>query len=262
MSNTASKTGSGKTTIVLSAILVLLVLFAVIVFWGIPAYRHYYITHIQYPVYGGLTAELKDSEFYEDMRSGKSFCFLGDSITAGNEIEGISWYYPLIPYIKGDIHNVSRGGWRVGNLILEEDKIPVCDIYVTAIGVNDVLFNSLGLSPEKPDDYVNGIERLVKIIRAKSPNAKFYFIAAWTMHYQDDTSNTRAAEFRTALINLCDEKGYICINPDPVLSSVLKDTGIQKYMKDKVHPNAPNGVGLYSYAVLKADHDRRAALQK
>ena len=32
MSNTASKTGSRKTTIVLSAILVLLVLFAVIVF--------------------------------------------------------------------------------------------------------------------------------------------------------------------------------------------------------------------------------------
>ena len=262
MSNTASKTGSRKTTIVLSAILVLLVLFAVIVFWGIPAYRHYYITHIRYPVYGGLTAELKDSEFYEDMRSGKSFCFLGDSITAGNEIEGITWYYPLIPYIKGDIYNVSRGGWRVGNLILEEDKIPVCDIYVTAIGVNDILFNYLGLSPEMPSDYTTGLDKLVNIIRSKSPNAKFYFIAPWTVHNQDDTANSRADEFRTALINLCDEKGYICINPDPVLSSVLKNTGIKDYMKDNFHPNASNGVGLYSYAVLKADHDRKAALQK
>lgn len=259
MSSMASKTGSHKTTIVLSAILVLLVLFALIVFLAIPAYRHYYITHIQYPVYGGMTAELQDSEFFEDMKSGKSFCFLGDSITAGNEIEGINWYYPLIPYIKGDIYNVSRGGWRVGNLILEEDKIPVCDIYVTAIGVNDILFTSLGLSPVMPSDYANGIERLVKIIKAKSPNAKFYFIAPWTVHYQDETIHSRAAEFRTVLINLCDEKGYICINPDPVLTSVLKDTGIKDYMKDNVHPNAPNGVGLYSYAVLKADHDRKAA---
>ena len=91
MSNTTGKTGSRKTTVVLSAILVLLVLFALTVFVVIPAYRQYYITHIQYPVYGGVTKELKGCDFYDDMRSGKSFCFLGDSITAGNEIEGLTW---------------------------------------------------------------------------------------------------------------------------------------------------------------------------
>lgn len=75
-----------------------------------------------------MTSNLKESEPYRDMQSGKSFCFLGDSITAGTEIDGIPWYQPLIPYIKVNILNPSCGGWMVTHLIEESDKIPVSDI--------------------------------------------------------------------------------------------------------------------------------------
>ena len=256
MSNTTGKTGSRKTTVVLSAILVLLVLFALTVFVVIPAYRQYYITHIQYPVYGGVTKELKGCDFYDDMRSGKSFCFLGDSITAGNEIEGITWYYPLIPYIKGDISNVSCGGWMVDHLIKEADNIPASDIYVIAIGVNDIMFDNYSLSAKTPDEYTARLNDLTHRIKTKAPDAKLYFITPWTFHNQDDHYNLRATDFRTALINWCNGKGYNCINPDPVLISVFEEKGTSDFMKDNFHPNAPNGVGLYSYAVLKAAHGR------
>ena len=240
----------------------LLVLFALIVFLAIPAYRHYYVTHIRYPVYGGMTKELKDCEFYEDMRSGKSFCFLGDSITAGNEIEGVTWYYPLIPYIKGEISNRSRGGWMVSNLLKESEKIPVSDIYVIAIGVNDIVFTYSPSSSKVPSKYTEDLENLVQILRSKSSDAKFYFITPWTMQGQDEATESRASDYRASLIRWCDEKGYICINPDPVLTSVFKNKGTTDYMKDNFHPNTPNGVGLYSYAVLKADHDRKGASSK
>ena len=39
----------------------------------------------KYEFYGGMTDELKDSEFFEDLQSGRSICFLGDSITAGTD---------------------------------------------------------------------------------------------------------------------------------------------------------------------------------
>ena len=251
-----TENAKNKTTIVLSAILVLLVLYALTVYVAIPAYRFYYLTHIQYPVYGGMTKELKDCEFYDDMQSGKSFCFLGDSITAGNEIGGISWYHPLIPYIKGNITNDSCGGWMIHHLIKEADNIPISDVYVIAIGVNDIIFDKYGLSAKTPDDYTSKLDELTQMLKIKAPGAKFYFITPWTFHNQDEFYNSRAVDFRAALIKWCDENDYNCINPDPVLVSVFKEKGTSDYMKDSFHPNAPNGVGLYSYAILKAAHNQ------
>ena len=252
MSTNTEKKAKSKTTIVLSAILVLLVLFALTVYVAIPAYRHYYVTHIQYPIYGGMTEELKDSGFFKDMTSGKSICFLGDSITAGNEIEGINWYYPLIPYIKGNISNDSCGGWMVYHLIKDADNIPTSDIYVIAIGVNDILFTNSVHSAKTTADYTSRLDELTQMLKTKAPGAEFYFITPWTFHNQEELYNSRAVDFRAALVKWCDENDYNCINPDPVLVSVFKEKGTSDYMKDSFHPNAPNGVGLYSYAILKA----------
>ena len=54
----------------------------------------------------------------------------------------------------------------------------------------------------------------------------------------------------------CESSGCIYINADPVISSVLADEGFEKYMFNQFHPNAPDGIGLFSYAVLKAAHDQ------
>ena len=48
-----------------------------------------------------------------------------------------------------------------------------------------------------------------------------------------------------------DDTDYKYINPDPVIQSVIAEEGSDKYMCNDFHPNAPDGVGLFSYAVLK-----------
>ena len=47
----------------------------------------------------------------EDMESGMSFCFVGDSITRGSVTDDIPWYEPMKPFITGEIMNFSEGGW-------------------------------------------------------------------------------------------------------------------------------------------------------
>ena len=256
MKSADMKKGISKTTIVLSVVLVMLVAGAILFFKFSPQIRKYYVVHRNYKVYGGMTDELKDSEFYEDMLSGKSFCFLGDSITAGSVTEDIPWYQPLTPYISGTVSNFSRGGWTVSNLIDKADNIPEADIYIIAIGINDILF------PEDEDSAPTALEfaarckELGELLTNRSPGSKIYFILPWSFIDSDTSFVERGNRFRSALAQTCIAKGYRYINPDPVIQSVIEDEGASKYMYNDFHPNAPDGIGLYCYAVLMDAHDR------
>lgn len=256
MKSADMKKGISKTTIILSVILVMLVAGAILFFKFSPQIHNYYVVHRNYKVYGGMTDELKDSEFYEDMLSGKSFCFLGDSITAGSVTEDIPWYQPLTPHISGTVSNFSRGGWTVSNLIDKADNIPEADIYVIAIGINDILF------PEDEDSAPTALEfaarckELGEILTNRSPGSKIYFILPWSFIDSDTSFVERGSRFRSALAQTCIAKGYRYINPDPVIQSVIEDEGASKYMYNDFHPNAPDGIGLYCYAVLMDAHDR------
>ena len=95
-----------------------------------PKIDHYRILHQRYELYGGMTDDLKDSELYKDLQSGKPICFLGDSITFGATTNGVPWYQPMVPYIKGKVFNYSTSGWQVKDLINNIDNIPVADIYI------------------------------------------------------------------------------------------------------------------------------------
>jgi len=256
MKSADMKKGISKTTIILSVVLVMLVAGAILFFKFSPQIHKYYVVHRNYKVYGGMTDELKDSEFYEDMLSGKSFCFLGDSITAGSVTEDIPWYQPLTPYISGTVSNFSRGGWTVINLIDKADNIPEADIYVIAIGINDILF------PEDEDSAPTALEfaarckELGELLTNRSPGSKIYFILPWSFIDSDTSFVERGNRFRSALAQTCIAKGYRYINPDPVIQSVIEDEGSSKYMYNDFHPNAPDGIGLYCYAVLMDAHKR------
>ena len=250
MENGGSK--SVKITIVLSIIFLLSVFgfFAFIIFSKPQA-------DITYEIYGGMTADLKDSELFEDLQSGRSICFLGDSITAGTEINGVHWYDPLVPYIKGDIYNLSMGGWMVQNLIDQTGNIPKADIYIIAIGINDVLFKNTVKSSKTPAEFAERTALLAENICDISPSAKIYFISPWTFISEKEELIESGRQYRSALRDLCAEKGYGYIDPDPIVVSVLDTEGTNKYMFNSFHPNASRGVGLFSYAVLKAAHEQR-----
>ena len=256
MKSADMKNGISKTTIILSVVLVMLVAGAILFFKFSPQIHKYYVVHRNYKVYGGMTGELKDSEFYEDMQSGKSFCFLGDSITAGSVTEGIPWYRPLTPYISGTVSNFSRGGWTVSNLIDKADNIPEADIYVIAIGINDILFPEDEDSAQTALEFASKCKELGELLTNRSPGSKIYFILPWSFIDSDTSFVERGSRFRSALAQTCIAKGYRYINPDPVIQSVIEDEGASKYMYNDFHPNAPAGIGLYCYAVLMDAHDR------
>jgi len=244
-------------TIVLAVCLLLTSAAAIFIFCFFPEIEEYIRLHRRYEVYGGVTAELRDSEFFEDMESGKSFCFLGDSITHGSATGGVTWYHPLLPYIKGSVSNVSHGGWEVLDLVLSADTIPPSEVYVIAIGINDVLFPEDENSAPTADEFINRCNQLAGQLSEISPNSKIYFIAPWSFVGTGKIYDKRGDQFRTSLSEWCDQNDYICINPDPIIMSVLENNDISKYMINDFHPNAMKGVGLFSYAVLKESHNQR-----
>ena len=139
MAENTKKVKSRKTAIALSVVFALLVLALLgIIFY--PDINDYMLRQQNNRLYGGMTAELKDSTLYKDLKSGKSICFLGDSITSGYHTDEVPWYQPLTPHIKGEVYNYSRSGWTINNLIDNSEKIPAADIYIIAIGINDILF--------------------------------------------------------------------------------------------------------------------------
>ena len=243
-------------TSVLFIILILLSSSLIIsAYW--PEIEHYRLTHQEYEIYGGMNSELRDSEFFEDISSGKSLCFLGDSITYGTATDGIHWYQPLLPYIKGEVSELSYGGWTIMDLLNISNEIPKADIYVIAIGINDVLFPDSDWSAKTDTVFVDRCNQLAEKISDLSPNAKIYFIAPWSFTGFDESLVIRGDQFRAALEEFCKTNNYSYIDPDPVITYVLEHYDKQEFMYNCYHPNAQEGVGLYSYAVLVESHNLR-----
>ena len=255
MSDNRNSKSSGKTTIALSVVFALLVL----VFLGIlfyPKIKLKLALQKNYPLYGGMTDELQDSTLYKDLQSGRSVCFLGDSITAGLTTNGVPWYQPLTPYIKGKVSNYSTSGWQVKDLTDHITDIPVADIYIIAIGINDILFENTANASVTSEDFSNNTGRLATLISSRSDGAKIYFVSPWSFCNLDESYFIRGEEFRKAMESYCGNSDCIYIDADRVISSVLNKEGTGKYMYNEFHPNAPDGIGLFSYAVLKAAHDQ------
>ena len=247
MGNTGGKKiSAGRATVILAAIFVLLI--------GSFFFAIYRLPDRSISLYGRMTRELRDSELFEDMRSGRSFCFIGDSITYGSVTDGIGWYEPMRPYIKGDIFEFAAGGWTTRSLIGEMEDIPVAEIYVIAIGINDVKFVEYGITEE---EYISNLQALSEHLLSVSPGAKMYFISPWVLWDHPEEIISRRTEFCEALSSWCDGVQRIYEDPYPVILSVLEKEGADRYMYNDFHPNSPDGVGLFSYSVLQADHMRR-----
>ena len=255
MAENTKKVKSRKTAIALSVVFALLVLALLgIIFY--PDINDYMLRQQNNRLYGGMTAELKDSTLYKDLKSGKSICFLGDSITSGYHTDEVPWYQPLTPHIKGEVYNFSRSGWTINNLIDNSEKIPAADIYIIAIGINDILFYDESYASHTSDEFAQNAGKLTSLIKDRSSEAKIYYVSPWTFCDLKQSYFDRGDEYRQALASYCESSGCIYINADPVISSVLADEGFEKYMFNQFHPNAPDGIGLFSYAVLKAAHDQ------
>ena len=192
-----------------------------------------------------------NNQLFEDFESGDSICFVGDSITYGSAFEeAIPWYDPLLPFIRGEVMNYSQGGWTSTYLVSILDELPQADIYVVAIGINDVLFIDQPLGAASAEEFVDNLNTFTDAATNLSPDATIYFIAPWPFLDQPDETYVTRQEFADAMESWCNDEGWYFMDPSDIILDVLEEVDTSVYMWNEYHPDQPEGIGLYSYAVM------------
>ena len=207
-----------------------------------------------------ITDEMRYGLLYNSIASASSVCFLGDSVTEGTKNGGIPWYEPLEEHFSGTTFlNFSKGGCTVSYLTKNVDKIPHADLYVIAIGTNDVRYRDKKVCAMTADDFVQEADKLRIKLVSNNPDARFIFIAPWYSTDGDTVSvlsykekcemNT---EYSTALKNYCENNNIGFIDANSYLKTILTRYPQNRYLIDYIHPNGNEGVIMYTKAVLKS----------
>lgn len=210
-----------------------------------------------------LTDEMKSGMLYKSMSEAEDICFVGDSITEGSKNGGCPWYEPIEEFF-GDknITNYSEGGCTVSYMLDHIDEIPSADLYVIALGTNDVRYRNEETCAMTAEAYVERQAELKDKLLAKSPDAKFIFIAPWYSTDGDkfcsmsfDEKIAMNEEYSQALENYCASNSLTYINANPYIRDVLSVSPDRTYLLDHIHPNASKGVIMFSEAVLLSGRD-------
>ena len=205
-----------------------------------------------------LTDDMKDGSLYRAMDEAGSICFVGDSVTEGTKNGGCPWYEPIEEYFPGkNISNFSKGGCTVSYMLDNIEQIPIADLYVIAVGTNDVRYRDASVCAMNFDEYVSRIDQLKDKLLEKSPGAKFVFIAPWysteadiycPMTFEEKTAMNDL--YSSALEKYCSDNGFTYINANDYIKGILTTSPDITYLLDHIHPNASKGVVMYSEAVL------------
>ena len=201
----------------------------------------------------------KNKKIYQFINNSNSITFIGDSITEGTVNGHHPWYEPMINCFKNKkIINISKGSYTT-KLIIRNFKEDIMksnsDLYIFAIGTNDIRYrNSLDCSMNS-SEYINKIEEIVGL--TKCVNSKFVFIAPWISNSKDCASKLGHFEkkklikkYSLELEKLSKKRNnYIFINPNDYLEQRIK-ANEKKYLLDFIHPNNNYGIELYSEGVL------------
>ena len=204
-----------------------------------------------------ITPQMEDSAFLQSVTNADSVCFIGDSITYGTKNGGVPWYEPLENEISGTIANISYGGWTTLDVINNLHNLQPADVYVVAIGTNDVRYNNPAVGAVTAGDYVSNIAAVEEEIRQIAPDSTVWFIAPWISFDGDQVSplpveevTARRIQYSEALEQFCEEHGDHYIDPNPYIEDAVMHAPQTDYLLDWIHPNVRQGVALYSEAVI------------
>jgi fucose 4-O-acetylase-like acetyltransferase/poly-gamma-glutamate capsule biosynthesis protein CapA/YwtB (metallophosphatase superfamily)/lysophospholipase L1-like esterase len=207
-----------------------------------------------------VTEEMKNSEIYKLINESKTICFVGDSITAGSRNGGYGWYEPFMSVFEDKtVYNEAWDSATTKTLLEYSDKISAnkADIYVIAIGTNDIRYRDKKTCAMDSASYVENIKILIDKITTLNKNAKIVLISPWWALSNDPYSNL-AIEKRDAMIKeyggslkiYSEENGYLFIDANKAIYNEMKKSSTEKYMLDHIHPNANEGIELYSKNVV------------
>ena len=207
-----------------------------------------------------IIEKYKDKELYKLINKSNKIVFIGDSITEGTMNNYHPYYEPLMDTFQDKkVVNISKGSYTTKKIIRDYQNDIIDskgDLYIIAIGTNDVRYRNKKTCAYTSDEYVKQIDKIVELIKKSNSDAKIVFIAPW-FSLSDDTvsrlnekdKNEMMDKYSSSIEKYSKENNYMYINPNNYLKEeVNKDR--KKYMVDFIHPNDSNGIKLYSEAIL------------
>lgn len=205
-----------------------------------------------------INEQMRNGVLFRKLEEAQTICFIGDSVTEGTRNGGCPWYEPIEEYLGGrTILNYSKGGCTVSYMTDHQGSIPQADLYVIALGTNDVRYRDKKLCAMTKEAYVEELGKLQAGLKEKSPEAEFVFVAPWCstdgdpycdMSYDEKTRMNE--EYTEALRQYCADNGMIFVNANPYIRRALDKAPSEEYLLDHIHPNSMKGVVLYSEAAL------------
>lgn len=211
---------------------------------------------------GGLEMndEMRSGKLWNAMQNVGSVCFIGDSVTEGTKNGGCPWYEPIEEHIPDKtVYNYSKGGCTISYMIENIDSIPSAELYVIALGTNDVRYRDESVCAMTAEDFAVRAGELKSLLIKKSPDASFVFIAPWYSTDGDpfcklsfSAKTALNEEYSDALENACRENGDVFINANGYIRQMLTEKPDSYYLLDHIHPNCGKGAVMYSEAVLSS----------
>jgi len=209
-----------------------------------------------------LNDESLQNSLLRMLETSKTALFVGDSVTHGTKNGGYGWYEPLtgsFPRL-----NVLRAAWGGATTFTLLDKLDEIishdvDLYVIAIGTNDIRYRDKSICAMSPQQYVENLEKLVRAVLLKRPEAKFVFVAPWPCLANDpfiriplEQRESMFSDYSQALESYCRQKGYLYVDPAATILSAIDQKIAGYYLLDHIHPNVAEGLNLYSEAFLSS----------
>ena len=206
-------------------------------------------------------SEFEASRLLSIMKDAKKVCFCGDSITDGMKNGGYGWYEPMMEMFPAvDVERFALGGQTARYLSAHRDIIASkeADVYVIAIGCNDIRYRNADICAMTSKEYIDNISLLCEEIEKRN-NAIFVLISPWLSFEPDPYSYVSKAEkerlykeYTSALKQYAEQIGALFINPNIYLREVLKENPLSReaiYL-DHIHPNADKGIQIFSKACI------------
>ena len=208
--------------------------------------------------------EYDESKLIQLIKKTKNVCFVGNSITEGTKNGGYGWYEPLVRMLGVEkLSKYAKGGETSIYFNKNRSKIAnmKADLYVISVGCNDIRYRNPAVCAMNAEQYINNIDSLVSSIRSINPYSDIVCISPWLSYDPDPYCKVSKEmklqlydEYTTALERYCMKGNYLFINPNEYIhNSVRKDHANRgKYFKDHIHPNANQGILLFSKACVMA----------
>ena len=225
--------------------------------------NRYYVINNNYYVdtdFKDIVKKYKDKELYKLIEKSDSIVFIGDSITEGTKNNYHPYYEPLMDTFQNKkVTNISKGAYTT-KLILKDYRKQILasngDLYVIALGTNDIRYRNTKICAFTSADYVNQINNIIKLIKKNNDNISIVLIAPWFSLSDDNISKLNEKdkknimkEYSKSLEKYSIKNGYLYINPNEYLDNEVRKNR-DKYMIDFIHPNESYGIKLYSEAIL------------